>query len=208
MTQTKRLTDHKRDCILEAAITAFKQKGFQCCSMDYIAEKARVSKRTLYKHFTSKDRLFEEITNSVLEHGVQELKLSFDPEQDLREQLLHIVQIEFDQISDPNFSETARIFLMECLSDPVKSKKAMGRFNQPGLGALGWIQQAMKQGAIRQANAEFASEQLLGPIRIFAFWMPLSAGDPVPSGEAKRELIESCVDMFISYYATKPQSAD
>jgi TetR/AcrR family transcriptional regulator, mexJK operon transcriptional repressor len=48
----------KRQAILEAAAELFPLHGFAGVSMMDIAEKAKVSKLTLYSHFTDKDDLF------------------------------------------------------------------------------------------------------------------------------------------------------
>ncbi|MGB1238594.1 MAG: TetR/AcrR family transcriptional regulator, partial [Pseudomonadales bacterium] len=55
------LSQRKRAAIVQAAIEAFQEKGAQCTSMDSIAERAQVSKRTVYNHFASKERLLEEV---------------------------------------------------------------------------------------------------------------------------------------------------
>src|SRR5688500_639115 len=44
--------------ILKAATEAFLELGFNAASMDRIARKARVSKMTVYSHFTNKEALF------------------------------------------------------------------------------------------------------------------------------------------------------
>ena len=52
---TARLTDRKREAIIQAAIAEFRDNGFKVTSMDRIAARAEVSKRTVYNHFPSKD---------------------------------------------------------------------------------------------------------------------------------------------------------
>jgi TetR/AcrR family transcriptional repressor of mexJK operon len=55
----------KHRAIVEAATTAFLNKGYPGTSMDEIAALAAVSKRTVYQHFSDKDRLFSEIVLST-----------------------------------------------------------------------------------------------------------------------------------------------
>ncbi|MEZ8140598.1 TetR/AcrR family transcriptional regulator [Enterovibrio sp. FF113] len=50
--------EQKRKQILKAAIELFSKQGYGI-SMDAIAEHAKVSKQTVYAHFSSKDHLFE-----------------------------------------------------------------------------------------------------------------------------------------------------
>src|SRR5690606_882915 len=63
MTAPQRLTDRKREAIIQAAIAEFRAHGFDITSMDKIAATAGVSKRTVYNHFPSKEELFAEILN-------------------------------------------------------------------------------------------------------------------------------------------------
>ena len=48
MTAPQRLTDRKREAIIQAAIAEFRANGFDITSMDKIAATAGVSKRTVY----------------------------------------------------------------------------------------------------------------------------------------------------------------
>jgi TetR/AcrR family transcriptional regulator of autoinduction and epiphytic fitness len=65
MTAPQRLTDRKREAIIQAAIAEFRANGFDITSMDKIAATAGVSKRTVYNHFPSKEELFAEILNQL-----------------------------------------------------------------------------------------------------------------------------------------------
>ena len=60
----KRKPDETRARILAAAYALFYRKGFHRTSLDEIALKAKVTKRTLYYHFRSKD----ELAGAMLEH--------------------------------------------------------------------------------------------------------------------------------------------
>src|SRR5690348_3618956 len=50
-----------KDRILETAYQLFYERGFSRISMDAVAARAGVTKRTLYNHFDSKDTLFGEM---------------------------------------------------------------------------------------------------------------------------------------------------
>ncbi len=55
----------KRDAIVAAATELFLDHGFGDVSMDTIAAKAEVSKRTVYNHFENKEQLFEGIMSDA-----------------------------------------------------------------------------------------------------------------------------------------------
>lgn len=50
--------------IVKQAISLFLQYGFKCVTMDEIAQHMRISKKTIYAHFSNKESLVEEATLS------------------------------------------------------------------------------------------------------------------------------------------------
>ena len=56
MTDDVGQTEDKRSQILKAAELEFQEHGFQTTSMDRISARAGASKRTVYKHFESKEK--------------------------------------------------------------------------------------------------------------------------------------------------------
>jgi len=63
-----RSADLTRECILEAAYRLFRRQGYTRVSMDEIAAAARLTKRTLYHHFRSKDDLLARVLE--VQHGL------------------------------------------------------------------------------------------------------------------------------------------
>jgi AcrR family transcriptional regulator len=59
--------DELREHILKAAKDIFLEMGFERASMDVVAARAETSKRTLYAHFESKDKLFLAVVDLVRE---------------------------------------------------------------------------------------------------------------------------------------------
>jgi TetR/AcrR family transcriptional repressor of mexJK operon len=63
----------KRLAILEAGREVFIRRGYRGASMDEIASVAKVSKQTVYKHFTDKENLFTEIISGDMDRRSDEL---------------------------------------------------------------------------------------------------------------------------------------
>lgn len=77
MTQTRepqRRGERLRRHILFTAKDVFLETGFERASMDAVAARAGTSKRSLYAHFESKDRLFVEVLDLVRELYLDRLK--------------------------------------------------------------------------------------------------------------------------------------
>ena len=63
-----------REHILYSAKTVFLEMGFERASMDMVAARAQTSKRTLYAHFESKEKLYLEIIELVRAMSLRKLK--------------------------------------------------------------------------------------------------------------------------------------
>ena len=74
-----------RDHILKAAKDVFLEMGYERASMDVVAARAETSKRTLYAHFESKDKLFLAVVDLVRELYLGRLKVPEDYSDDTAE---------------------------------------------------------------------------------------------------------------------------
>jgi AcrR family transcriptional regulator len=63
------LSDNARERTLAAARTLFYRDGIHATGVERLAKHAQVSKRTLYQHFSSKDRLVEEYLRRIHDTG-------------------------------------------------------------------------------------------------------------------------------------------
>ncbi|WP_072392169.1 TetR/AcrR family transcriptional regulator [Hyphomicrobium sp. CS1GBMeth3] len=70
------VSDQITSKLLKAGAHLFLRHGYEKTSMDAVAAKAGISKRTLYSRFPSKAELFEAVVNSVLERSVRSFKES------------------------------------------------------------------------------------------------------------------------------------
>lgn len=109
MTAPQRLTDRKREAIIQAAIAEFRANGFEITSMDKIAATAGVSKRTVYNHFPSKEELFAEILNQLWARISAEQSVSYRADQPLRDQLRQMLLAKLQLLADDNFLSLARV---------------------------------------------------------------------------------------------------
>ena len=77
--------DELREHILWAAKDVFLEMGFERTSMDVVAARAATSKRSLYAHFASKDKLFLAVLDLVRDLYLDRLKTPDDDCEDTAE---------------------------------------------------------------------------------------------------------------------------
>src|ERR1700753_2905040 len=95
-----RLTDRKRAAVIRAATEEFLAAGFDATSMDRIAARARVSKRTVYNHSPGKEALFAAILHELWDSSEVGEAQVYSAGQPLREQLVKLLQKKLSLMND------------------------------------------------------------------------------------------------------------
>ena len=75
----------KKQDILLASIEIFVNEGFDRPTMDSIATRANVSKRTLYKHYPSKRSLLDSILIHLISNNQKALEFNFKKTDSLKD---------------------------------------------------------------------------------------------------------------------------
>lgn len=195
-----KLKDKKRQDILAAAIKEFREHGFAAARVDTIAERARVSKRTLYNHFGSKQALFDAIVEQILTDVASVPTPTYKPSDPLREQLLCALREYVCIIAAPDYISLSRLLAAEYMRDKSLAKRILTRPEFYVSPVLRIIEGAMKAGRLRQADAGAVSGQLLALVKNYYFWPQFMLGD---EANAEDETLENCVDLILASYASK-----
>ncbi len=195
-----RLTDRKRAAIVEAAIDEFRIAGYEATSMDRIAARAGTSKRTVYNHFPSKEVLFAEILHQLWDASFAGEALAFRADQPLRDQLLELIGQKLRLLNDEAFVSLARVAIAAGIHSPERAQAMVARMGEREEGLTVWIRAAAAAGRLKIPDPVFASHQLQGLVKGFAFWPQITLGQPPLNAAAQRQVAESAVDMFLAYY--------
>jgi TetR/AcrR family transcriptional regulator, mexJK operon transcriptional repressor len=150
----------KRAAILEAATGLFLENGYRGTSMDDVAARAAVSKQTVYKHFSEKERLFTEIVLDTIAKYVDpyyEEILRLDGTGDLDAELRGLARDLLDMLMQPPLLRLRRLVIGEA-----------GRF--PQLGRTYY-----ERGPGRAAQALAAVFEQLGARSVLSLDDPITA---------------------------------
>ncbi|VVN06325.1 TetR/AcrR family transcriptional regulator [Pseudomonas fluorescens] len=200
MTAPQRLTDRKRQAIIQAAINEFRDNGFEITSMDKIAATAGVSKRTVYNHFPSKEELFAEILNQLWIRVTAEQETAYRPDLPLREQLRVLLMAKLQMLGDDNLLDLARVAIAATIHSPERGQDMVARMGAREEGLTVWIRGAQADGRLKAVAPEFAAQQIHGLLKSFAFWPQISMGQPSLSAEEQNTVADSALDMFLACY--------
>ena len=198
---TARLTDRKREAIIQAAIAEFRDNGFKVTSMDRIAARAEVSKRTVYNHFPSKDELFAEILLELWECSKEQLDQAYRPDRPVREQLREMMTAKMEMLGESSFMDLARVAIAETIHSPERAREMVAKMGSLEEGVSTWIRAAQVDGKLKAVDPAFSAYQLQSLIKAFAFWPQITMGQPPLAEEMQRQVVDSAVEMFLARYA-------
>lgn len=196
-----RLTDRKRQAIVDAAVAEFRCNGFDATSMDKIAATAGVSKRTVYNHFPSKDDLFGNILQQLWDSSAALQAFRYRAELPLRAQLLDLIGQKMALLRDAYFLDLARVAIAEGIHRPERAQEMVARLADKEEGVTGWLRAALADGKLKPLDPAFASQLLQGQLKSFAFWPQVTMGQPPLEAAAEAAVVATVVDMFLAYYA-------
>ncbi|WP_428263133.1 TetR/AcrR family transcriptional regulator [Haliangium sp.] len=201
------LTERKRADIVAAAVALFCEEGFASVSMDRIAQRAGVSKRTVYNHFESKEFLFRECVSVLLQSADAEVKLGDDPEAPVAERLRAFGHRKLAITLRPETMTAMRALMGELIRDPALGQRLFqtGPFSTgTALVELLRTESARGRLALGEADLELASLQFMELIKGPLFW-PWLMGLREAPGRAERErVVDDAVTMFMARYGPRP----
>jgi TetR/AcrR family transcriptional regulator, regulator of autoinduction and epiphytic fitness len=199
-----RLTDRKRAAVIEAAIDEFRASGYDATSMDRIAARANVSKRTVYNHFPGKEALFAAILQQLWAASQAGDAPGYRADLPLRAQLIDLLAQKLRLLNDEAFMSLARVAIAAGIHSPERARDMVARIGEREEGLTVWIRAAAANGRLDTPDPAFAAQQLHGLVKGFAFWPQVTMGQPPLSLAEQQRIAESSADMFLARYASEP----
>ena len=160
--------------ILEAAFSEFSRNGYAATTLDQIAERAGVTKGTIYVYFENKEHLFISMVRELV-------KATFDTVQDmfvrhqgstaelLREAFRYIYQ---HIVEDRRRREVARMLIAEAPRFPALADRYREEVHRPCLGLLNeLIQRGIDRGEIRPSAITACPQVIIAPIAQVDLWI-------------------------------------
>lgn len=196
----------KHRAILQAATTAFLSKGYAGTNMDEIAALAAVSKRTVYQHFTDKERLFTEIvlaTTDEIDALVRLVSDSLTETQDVGADLRRLGGSLLAALMQPDLLRLRRLVIANADRLPE-----LGRtWYENGFGRVletlsASFEQLARRGLLRLDDPALAANHFVGQL----LWIPMNeamfTGDDGPRAEGDlTRYADAAVQAFLAGHA-------
>ena len=156
--------------LLQAALLLFDQKGFAATRIDEVAQKAGVSKGTLYLYYPSKEDLFKAVVrqnlSSLIEEG-QQLAASFEGSS--AELLRCLMQTWWERVGNTAVAGIHKIVLAEVRNFPELAQFYTDEVIVPADRLFsGCVQRGIDRGEFRALPLHEVSLALMAPIIFMA----------------------------------------
>ena len=195
-----KLTDKKRQQIILASVEEFREKGFSGTSMDNVAQRANVSKRTVYNHFSSKDELFVGIIKHMFGLVEETAPKPYNPHQSFEEQLKDIARVKIELFSSDEFIGFSRVVMPEALHSPERMQQAMAQMSSIESDMDNWFNAVIKDEQLKFKDGHDACGKFMGVLKAEAYWPRLMKGKDSPTHAEIEQMIDDVVGMFLCYY--------
>ncbi len=192
----------KHRAILDAASDVFLAEGYECASLDQIAQRAGVSKQTIYSHFADKQDLFRAICTELTEQLTVPLQTPPKSEASLADLLTRLAEDVLAMMCKPASLELHRLLLTAVTRFPELGETAYRAGANRMLDDLSslFLQRSrvgeVAAGALEPARARRLAEQFIGMISGFHQRRAL-LGMPAMNESERRLYSQECVDLIL-----------
>jgi AcrR family transcriptional regulator len=158
--------------ILDSALTVFAEKGFAAARMEDIAERAGVTKGTIYLYFENKDAVFKalvrESIGTQITQVIESIHAYGGPSGELLRNALTMIA-HFAATSDRVV--LPKIVIAEAGNFPELARFYREEIIDKGLGAMtGVIARGVERGEFRDVNPDHVARMMIAPILLSIFW--------------------------------------
>jgi TetR/AcrR family transcriptional regulator, mexJK operon transcriptional repressor len=193
----------KREQILAGARRVFLRDGFAAASTDAIAAEARVSKRTLYAYYPSKEELFADVMRRLTIENPQTRalesieKMSPGNEGELRRDLLELATKIVTAMMQPDYLALLRTTIADTHRFPQLGGLFRASVPERAMRSFAtFIEKGRVRGVVGpEVDGDTAARMFVGPLLTYAVLNGLL--NEGPPRQPAREKIEEIVELYM-----------
>jgi AcrR family transcriptional regulator len=151
---------------LEAALELFVEKGFATTRLEDVAQRAGVSKGTVYLYFDSKEELFKAVIRSGIVRAIEEAEQQVAAYQGSAADLLRQLYTAWWQhIGGTKLSGIPKLMISEAQNFPELARFYYDEVIQRGSRLFGQtIQRGIDRGEFRPVDLDYAVRAIISPL--------------------------------------------
>lgn len=158
--------------IVDAALDAFAERGFAATRLEDVAERAGISKGTLYLYFTSKEELFKAVIQQAMvpNLALAEERLAISTGT-TRELLLEVVGGFLGSVAGAKLSAIPKLIIGEANNFPEVAEFYTREVAGRGMRIIAAIlKRGMDRGEVRPLDPSLAAPIIAGPLLLLVLW--------------------------------------
>ena len=171
-TRRSRRKDDRPGELLAAALDLFVEKGFAATRVEEVAQRAGVSKGTLFLYFSSKEELFKAVVRENLSGRFAQWNDEFDRfEGSTQDMLRNCLFNWWERIGSTKASGIPKLMMSEAQNFPELAKFYQSEVIQPGNTLIERIlQRGVDSGEFRPMDLTYSVYLVLAPMLFLAMW--------------------------------------
>lgn len=177
--RTDEAKDKRKQIILKAALDEFFERGFSAARMDDIAQRADISKGTLYLYFSSKEALFEGLVDSIARPNLERIRAAVSANISVPDAVRAMLALVPTMLTTSNLPRLMKIIIGESNAFPKVVKSYRQNIIDPLLNTVSTIlENAQKRGEIQIGDPALTARLLFAPIAFSGMWQIVFGRDP------------------------------
>ncbi len=196
--------------LLSAALDLFVEKGFAATRVEEVAQRAGVSKGTLFLYFSSKEELFKAVVRENISGRFAEWNAEFDRfEGSTPEMLRYCLFSWWERVGSTKASGIPKLMLSEAQNFPELAQFYQHEVMQPGNTLIERIlQRGITRGEFRPMDVKYGVMLVLAPMLFMAMWqhsLGTCCGNHVQLDP--HHYLAAQLDMLLHGFCTTPPTA-
>lgn len=198
----RRCPEDRPEQIIKAALQVFGECGLANARLQDIAERAGVSKGTIYLYFPNKEELFREMIRQTAIAALERREKAVTHGQPT-EQLMAFMKGHWEFVRSPAFSTIYRLVLGELHQFPDLAKWYAHDVVARGLKLLsGIIRRGIDAGEFREIDPLVAARMLVALFVMNGIWRDEHTGVPLLAHKSDEEVFRELAEFYLHSITT------
>lgn len=164
--------EQRRQKFFDAALDEFYEKGFAAGSMDDIAQRAGLSKGTLYLYFTSKEDLFSALIKKLTQPNLETIEMLSKTAPSIEVALQGIAKFVPSVMGQMNLPRLLKVLIGESQTFPKIISSYKKNIIDKVLGIItDMLEEANNRGEVTVSNPELTAKLIMSPFVFSGIWL-------------------------------------
>ncbi|MBI5617457.1 MAG: TetR/AcrR family transcriptional regulator [Gammaproteobacteria bacterium] len=200
----KKLSETKRQAILDAATQVFREVGFERASMSEICARVGGSKATLYNYYPSKAKLFFEVMLRNTESDLDAIYSTLEPAtKDVAATLRRYGEKVLDLAYSPEILAARRLSYAEAGRFDIGRMVYEGACVRAEDRVSAFLAEAMRRGLLRKTDPRVAANHLMALLEAELLQRLLYHLVDAVDAKTIRGIVRRAIEVFMGGYAAR-----